>query len=363
LGQSPPLAAARSPAEGATAEPARVDDAVARFALIGIFVILLGAALFVAHSVVVPMLSAVVVGCAIGPIVDRTNRLGAPSWVSSIGIVAVFLTVSFLAVTALSTPMSNWLGRAPEFGAVLKQRLEILREPMNALQQINTTINNITGGSNPVVDINQGNMVQTVLLFVTPALSQFVLFFGSLLFFLGGRGRIKGKVALSFEDRENRLAALKIMREIEDSLAAYLITATTINIGLGICTALVLFAIGMPNAIMWGLMAAILNFIPYVGPAIMIGVLFVIGLISFPTFAGALMAPGLFLALATLEGQILTPRIIGHRLTLNPFMIFVGLAFWTWMWGPIGAFLSVPILVIGVVLWQHLVAEDPVRLP
>jgi predicted PurR-regulated permease PerM len=175
---------------------------------------------------------------------------------------------------------------------------------------------------------------------------------------------MKGKFALAFEKREHRLAALHTMREIEADLGAYLVTATAINVGLGICATIVLYLIGVPNAYLWGLMATVLNFIPYIGPAIMLVVLFVVGLVTFPSLGYAVLPPAAFLCLTTVEGQYLTPTIIGRRLELNPFLLFLGVAFWTWLWGPFGAFLSVPILIICMVVARlYFPEEAPMQLP
>jgi predicted PurR-regulated permease PerM len=110
-------------------------------------------------------------------------------------------------------------------------------------------------------------------------------------------------------------------------------------------------------------MAALLNFIPYLGSAVVAVTLVVVGLLTFPTLLPALVAPGLFLLLTSLEGQFVTPGILGKRLTMNPFLLFLGIGFWTWLWGPVGAFLAVPILLAGAVVARHLMADDTPDLP
>jgi predicted PurR-regulated permease PerM len=112
-----------------------------------------------------------------------------------------------------------------------------------------------------------------------------------------------------------------------------------------------------------GALALVFNYIPYVGPAILVVILFVVGLISFPSLADAALAPSLLIALPTIEGHFVTPKIVGMRLSLNPFAVFRCLAFWTWLWGPVGAFLSVPILIVALVISNHLVADTQNELP
>ena len=120
---------------------------------------------------------------------------------------------------------------------------------------------------------------------------------------------------------------------------------------------------GLPDPVAWAVLGFILNFIPYIGALIMEAGLFMVGLVTFPTLTHALLAPLLFLAFATLEGHFITPSIIGHRLTLNPLTVFLSLVFWTWLWGPVGAFLAVPLLIMALVVVDHLFPEDEPELP
>jgi predicted PurR-regulated permease PerM len=116
--------------------------------------------------------------------------------------------------------------------------------------------------------------------------------------------------------------------------------------------------LGLPSPVIFGFLAALLNYIPYIGPACMVFILFGAGLVSFPSLGQALMVPAAFVGLTTVEGQFLTPAILGHQLTLNPLTIFLSLAFWAWLWGPIGAFLAVPIAIIGLVTVTHLFPDE-----
>jgi predicted PurR-regulated permease PerM len=112
-----------------------------------------------------------------------------------------------------------------------------------------------------------------------------------------------------------------------------------------------------------GSLAFFLNYLPYIGPALMVAILFVVGMITFPTLGQSLLPAAIFVCLTTIEGQFLGPTLLGKRLELNPLAVFLGIAFWTWMWGPIGAFLSVPMLVMGMVVWRHVSPPDVIDLP
>jgi predicted PurR-regulated permease PerM len=168
---------------------------------------------------------------------------------------------------------------------------------------------------------------------------------------------------MNFGERDERLRTLRILNEIEVHLGNYLLTVTIINIGVGIATGIVCAVTGMPNPAGLGALAAALNFIPIIGPVAMFVVLAVVGQVAFPTIGGGLMAALAFGGVTFLEGHFVTPTIIGRRLSLNALAVFIALAFWTWLWGPMGAFLSSPLLIVGLILKEHLLPENSPQLP
>jgi len=179
-----------------------------------------------------------------------------------------------------------------------------------------------------------------------------------------GRAGFRNHTINWFTDREARLRALKIMNDIESNLGGYLIVVTAINLALGLVTMLMAYMLGLPSPILWGALAFVLNYVPYVGPAIMDVLLFGIGVLTFPTLLGALLPPAIFLAITVVEGQFLTPAIVGRRLlNLHPLAVFLSIAFWAWLWGPVGAFLATPILIVACVALEHLYPRHKAELP
>ena len=168
---------------------------------------------------------------------------------------------------------------------------------------------------------------------------------------------------MTFASRHARLRALRILNEIEGSLGGYLLTVTLINMGVGIATGLICAITGMPNPAGLGALAATLNFFPIIGPVAMFVVLVVVGIVAFPTLGAGLLAALAFAGLTFLEGHFVTPTIIGRRLALNALAVFLALAFWTWLWGPMGGFLSSPLLIVGLVLKEHLLPAETPHLP
>jgi predicted PurR-regulated permease PerM len=277
-------------------------------------------------------------------------------------LVVGFITVAGIAVTLLSAPTIAWIRRAPEIAEIIKQKLYVLDWPIAAARDLQNTL--MPPAANTVqLAPSEITLVAPVVAAITPAVAQLVIFSATLLFFLIGQMQLRQQIALLFAGRESKLRFIRIANEIESSLANYVAIVTVINFGLGAVVAIGAWLLGIPNALVFGMLAAILNFLPYIGPAIMIILLFAVGLVTFSTLSFALLPPLAFLAVATIEGQFITPTVLGRHLTINPLAVFIALVFWAWLWGPMGAFLAVPLSMVGVVIFQHVVPSDEAQLP
>jgi predicted PurR-regulated permease PerM len=339
--------------------------AAAQAATITMCVLLVGTFLYVARPLLIPVLAAVVVALTFGPVIKFATARGAPSWMMALGVVLLVILAANVAAVMLAAPTTDILKRAPEIGAALKEKLHVFDRPLLAWEQLRATLGLAPDKG---TDINPGSLVQGALLVVTPAAVQFilqlVLFFGTLFFFILGRTTFRQSAVNWFAAREARLQTLKILNDIETNLSGYLIVVTAINLSLGAVTVLMTWAMGIPAPLLWGALAFSLNYIPYVGPSIMYVLLFVAGLLTYPTLMGALMPPAVFIAITTIEGHFLTPAIIGRQvLQVHPLAIFLGVAFWAWMWGPLGAFLATPILIVARVVLDHLYPREGSELP
>ncbi len=335
---------------------------IAQAATIGIFVILFGIGLYLARPVLMPTVAALVVGLTLEPVVVHFERYGVPAWVSALGLVVTLLIAVAITATMIAAPVTEWIERTPEIGAIVKQKLSILAAPLNALRELQDVIVP-SGGVVVAASQPQLNVVTPVLAFVTPALAELVIFFVALLFFLAGHAEIRQLPLTFFTSRDGRRRTIRIVKDTQHSLASYLATVTMINAALGMIVAAGAWLLAMPNPALFGLLAAILNYIPYIGPACVVAILFGVGIVSFDNVGYALVPPACFVALTTVEGQIVTPAILGSRLPLRPLAIFLSLAFWAWLWGPIGAFLAVPLAIIGRVIVIHLFQSKEPNLP
>jgi predicted PurR-regulated permease PerM len=337
--------------------------AAAQAATITMCVLLVGTFLYVARPLLVPVLAAIVVALTFGPVIKFATARGIPSWVMALVAVAIVIAAANIAIVMLTAPTTDILKRAPEIGAAFKEKLRIFDGPLIAWEQLRATL-----GLAPDKGVEASPVVQGMLLVVTPAAVQFVLqvvlFIGTLFFFILGRTTFRQSAVNWFSAREARLQTLKILNDIEHNLSSYLIVVTAINLSLGVVTVLMTWAMGIPAPLLWGALAFTLNYIPYVGPSIMYVLLFVAGLLTYPTLFGALMPPAVFIAITTIEGHFLTPAIVGRQvLQVHPLAIFLGVAFWAWMWGPLGAFLATPILIVARVVLQHLYPREGSELP
>jgi predicted PurR-regulated permease PerM len=340
-------------------------DGKQSFFIAGIFTLLLIAFLYLARSLVAPIVAAVIVSIMFSPLAIYAARLRIPSSVFAAVVVGAVLVALNVGLVMLGGVVSGWAARGPEIAAALKAKAQFFEQPIAAWRELQISLATIfgTAADPPKFELSAGPILAQVLEWGTPAVGQLVLFFGMLFFLLLSRDRQRRFLVLKFESQDNRLRALKILNEIEESLTRYVKVVSVVNIGVGLAAALIAFIVGLPNPILWGAVAAMLNFIPYVGPAIVVLLLFVLGVVSLPTLPAAFLAPAMFVAFATVEGHLITPSIIGRHLTLSPLATFVSLAFWTWLWGPLGTFLATPFLIAAFVVYNHTFAPDEPNLP
>jgi len=327
----------------------------------GIFVILLIAALDLARPMLLPVGCAFVITMMVGPLSARAERWGVPPVVTAFTLWILVILVFYGVLLLLAAPAVQWIGRAPEIGQKIMQKLSVLQGPLGTLQGLRDTL--LPSNQKGSLGVDIVSFVQPVMAIVAPGVGQMLIFFGTLFFMLFGRSQLRRVLVAFFDEREARLRMLKIMNDVEHNLTGYLSIVAMINIVVGVGGGVIAWLTGLPDPVAWAVLAFILNFIPYIGALIIEAAMFLVGLVAFSTLTHAFIAPLLFLALGTLEGHFITPSIMGRRLTLNPLTVFLSLVFWTWLWGPVGAFVAVPLLIIGMVAVEHLFPRDEPELP
>jgi predicted PurR-regulated permease PerM len=266
-------------------------------------------------------------------------------------------------VGLISSPLMEWSTRLPELGSLLRDKLHIFDRPLALWQQLQGMLGVSDGASAAPFQMPKFDWVQPTLGFLSPTFTEFLLFLATLILFIASWKDLRRALIMTFADHASRLRTLRILNEIEQRLGGYLITVTMINLGVGAATGIICAITGMPNPAGLGALAATLNFFPIIGPVAMFAVLTVVGVIAFSTLGAGLIAALAFVGITFLEGHFITPTIIGRRLELNALAVFMALAFWTWLWGPMGGFLSSPILIVGLILKEHLLPVDSPQLP
>ena len=338
----------------------RRADAVT-FAQVGLLIIGVVAVLYLAKAFFLPVVTAFVVGTMLSPAASFLERYRIPRPLGAVLIVATVGAAAALVVGVISSPLMEWSSQLPELASRLKDKLHVFDRPLALWQELQSMVgvpNTLTSFQMPKFE-----WVQPTLEFLSPTFTEFLLFFATLLLFIASWKDLRRSLIMNFADRDARLRMLKILNEIEVHLGSYLLTVTMINTGVGIATGIVCAITHMPNPVGLGALAATLNFIPIIGPIVTFAILVVVGVIALPTISGGLMAALAFSGIAFLEGHFVTPTIIGRHLALNALAVFLALAFWTWLWGPMGAFLSSPLLIVALILKEHLLPVNSPQLP
>jgi predicted PurR-regulated permease PerM len=334
---------------------------VVAFALVSLLVIVVVAVLYLAKAFFLPVVMAFVVGTMLSPAASFLERYRIPRAVGAVLIVVGVTAAAAFMVGLISSPLMEWSTRLPEAGARLKDKMHVFDRPIALLQELQSMVGATDTLSN--FQMPKFDWVQPTLEFLSPTFTEFLLFFATLILFIASWRDLRRTLILTFADRDARLRTLRILNEIEVHLGNYLLTVTLINTGVGIATGIACAVAHMPNPAGLGALAATLNFIPIIGPVAMFVILVGVGIIAMPTLSAGLIAPLAFIAIAFMEGHFITPTIIGRRLALNALAVFIALAFWTWLWGPMGAFLSSPLLIVGLILKEHLMPVNSPQLP
>jgi predicted PurR-regulated permease PerM len=334
---------------------------VVAFALVALLLICIVVVLYAAKAFFLPVVTAFVVGTMLSPAARFLEQYRIPRSVSAVLIVAAAAAAVAFIVGLISSPLMEWSTRLPELGSLLKDKLHIFDRPLALWQQLQIML----GGSDTIMSLQMPKLdwIQPTIEFLSPTFTEFLLFFATLVLFIASWRDLRRALILTFADHASRLRTLRILNEIEEHLGGYLLTVTMINLGVGAATGIICAVTGMPNPAALAALAATLNFFPIIGPIAMFVILTAVGIVAFSTLSAGLITPLAFAGLTFLEGHFVTPAIIGRRLELNALAVFIALAFWTWLWGPMGGFLASPLLIVALILKGHLLPEQSPQLP
>lgn len=339
----------------------RVLGNAAKLAMVGVGLAVLLTVLREGQVFLAPVTLAIVVGLMFGPVADRVERAGVPPALSA-GVVVLLLIGVIATMTVLfAVPLSDWVARGPLIWEKLRTQLANFKEPLEGLSAFQSQLSTLFGGGEAMaVTVEDGSTVTGVAMLAPAILAQVLIFLASLYFFVATREHIRISVLSLCVTRRMRWRTAHVFRDVETKVSRFLLSVTLINICVGCAVSLAMWVIGMPSPLLWGAMAAVLNYIPYVGQATMTVVLLAIGLGTRTGLEQILLPVACYLGINFVEGQIVTPHLIGRSLTLNPFLIFLSITFWLWSWGPVGGLVAVPTLLIAQSMLLHALPSTPV---
>ena len=310
-----------------------------------------------------PLTAALILAIALVPVLSWLERRGLPSGLSA--AICVIGLISFInaALALIVLPASGWFvglpERLPRIRANLSPLIDFYENLQRFVERSLQTFATETAAQAQAVAVETPSSFLGYLTESAPAAAVQTLF-GLLLifFFLAGWTRLRRRTIESRGSFGSALTTARVIQNVVDATTAYISTITIINLALGLAVALVLWMIGMPSPFMWGGIVALCNFVPYVGPVIAALLLALGGLMTFDSIALALLPALVQISFHTVEANLVTPMILGRRLTLNPMLILISLSFWGWIWGAPGAFLAVPILLVIQTIWSTLSERD-----
>ena len=331
---------------------------ISAWSLATLATIAVGFVLYAAREIMLPVAAAFVVGVMLGPAARRLDVLRVPRAIAALLLVAGLTLIIVLVVLLIFPRVSELTSGLPGSVASLKEKLHVFDGLIAGWRRLTSMIGQPPNSDAAALPLPGISWVPPTISILLPTITEFLFFLVVLLLFISEWPNLRRGLVMTFASRDSRLTVLKILNEIESGLANYLLIVTLINLGVGAATGVICALTRMPNALGFGALAATLNFIPIVGPIAMFAILLVVGLVAEPTFAWGLIPAAGFLLVITVEGQFLTPMIIGRHIELNALGVLLSLAFWTWLWGPMGAFLSSPILMVALILRQRLYVDE-----
>lgn len=325
-------------------------DLILRYAIVGIFVILATAALHLTKVIALPVTAGVIFGLVLGPLVDWLVRHGAPQHLAAAIVVLLGLGMLLGAITVLAVPIAGWSDQAPAMMAALEAKMARLFVFMDELKRAAAAM---TGKSGAELSVSQGNPLLDIAMSSSTAAGGLLVFVATVYFWLATRRHLKARVLRLCLGRGARKSAGAFFEEIELRVARYFGLVTVINLGMGLLTMAIAWLAGLPFPLFWGALAFLLNYLAFVGPIIVTITIFAGALLDAPSLLAALWPAAAYFVLHLIEGNAVTPIFVGRRLTVSPFLVFIGFIFWLWLWGPVGAVLSTPILLVAMVAQEE----------
>jgi predicted PurR-regulated permease PerM len=323
-------------------------------AVLGILLFVVLGICSLAQQLIIPLTLALLLSLLLSPAVTLLQRAHLPRALSSMLVLVSVITALAGGVTLLAQPAGDWVAKAPATIQSIQQRFRSLREPFRRAEVTTKTLENLTQPTEKATVVSTPmNLLSRVAIGTPRVLAAIMAVLLLVYFFLSsGNGFLRRMVEVVPGMTEKKVV-VSIARDVQAEMSRYLVMVSIINLAVGAVTAASMALLSVPDPILWGVVAGVLNFVPYVGPTMTSIGLTVVGFTTFNTLGHALAVPGAFLAIAFVEGQLITPTIIGRRLALDPTAVFVWLLVWGWLWGIPGVLLAGPMIACFRIVCQH----------
>jgi predicted PurR-regulated permease PerM len=331
--------------------------------LISALVVLLAIGLFLAlpfvlsigSVVFLPLVTAIILTIVLSPIADRLSMWGIPNFLSSMLALLAFFAILTLSLTAVLRPAVSLFDEMPQMIERIGEHFMRLQGSLAWVSRLNEQVMRIVGSETQREVVLAGPSFLEQLAFATPTVVlEVLLTFLMAFFMIEARVRLRRRLLLERQHVGSSLKAARVMREVQDRVAAYIFTVGLINLAVGVIVAAGAWMLSLDAPIMWGGLAALLNFLPYIGPLAMTVLLALFGLGTAESPLVGIIPAAAYLGLHAVESNFVTPSVLGARFTMNPVLILLALSYFSWIWGVTGALLSVPILLTVTALIDHL---------
>jgi predicted PurR-regulated permease PerM len=318
--------------------------------------------LYFAADLFLPIFLALFLSVLLRPIVRSLRQIGLPETLGAL-VVLVGVTGCIAGAAAnLSAPIESWMDRLPSLQREIEAKLWPVTQSIERAKKATEKIEDLaegerTAAESPEVTIKGPSLLERAFELTWLTLVQLLITLALTFFFLAQNSEQAKRTIRKLPWRGRRESLEETVESIQKALARYLRVSAVIYIVLGILTAAAMHLLQMPNPILWGALAALFGFVPYIGPMIVLGCIGVVSLLTFDTWWQVVAPPAVYATMSVVEGYFITPTVLGRHLTLNPILIFLSMLAWTWVWGMPGALLSVPILVLATMIVRHMAAR------
>lgn len=335
------------------------------FALPGIFLILIFAALKLASEVFIPVAVALILKILFASVVREASRLHIPEPVSAAVVLLAFVGSVAFGIYQLAVPAAEWMAKLPQSMRQIEGKLRGVKQSVQKISKASEEVEKLAdvgseGDKTQKVEVKRvsfgASLLQPTQAFLVGAGVTLVLLY----FLLASGDLFLRKLVSVLPSLHDKKLAVEISHQIEHDVSKYLLAITIVNALFGAAIATAMYFLGLPNPILWGVMAGFLHYIPFLGAMIGISIVTMVALVTLDSLGAIALVPISYLGLNLLEEYIVLPLVFGRRLMLNPVVLFFWLIFWGWLWGVAGALIAVPLLAIVKIICEHVESLSPI---